>query len=243
METTPQRGLPGALVLRGLELNTRQGRVFGPVDWTLPPRTHGAVLGVQGSGRSAFLLALAGRMQGLTGGLTVDDLDGVRQPRQLRHRTSVARITDLVELEPGLTVAEACDEHALAEGVGVRHGRESFAELQDAIGHRFEAGAVIGDLPALERTLLSASLACQRPAHYIVFDDIDDALTAEQLNVVYGALDVFAGLGHFFVVSVLESSPVPRGAARVTLTPPETSGGLALRFGHLRPRRILAKES
>ncbi len=231
-----------ALQASGLELRTLQGRVFGPIDWVLPPRTHGAVLGVQGSGRSAFLLALAGRMRGLTGSLTVGDLDGIRQPRHLRHRTAVARITDLVELEPGLTVAEAVDEHALAEGVSVRHGRATFEALTGTCGVRFERRARVDELSALDRTLLAALLACQRPAHHIVLDDVDDALTTEQLRHVYAVMGLLGDAGHYFVVSALESSEVPAGASVVHLAPPETSDGLQLSFGHLHPR-LLAKEA
>lgn len=231
-----------ALVAQGLELTTPHGRVFGPVDWVLPPRTHGAVLGVQGSGRSAFLLAITGRMRGLTGTLRVGDLDGLRQPRLLRHRSAVARITDLVELEPDLTVAEAADEHALADGIGVRRGRESFMALQEAIDHHFAPSARVDTLSAYERTLLAALLACQRPAHHIVLDDVDDALTVPQLQELYRAMDLLGTLGHSFVVSALESSPLPRGAAVLHLPPPQTREALSLSFGHLRPR-VITQES
>lgn len=230
-----------ALVASGLELRTRQGLVFGPVDWNLPAGRHGAVLGVQGSGRSAFLLTLTGRMRGVSGGLRVGDLDGIRQPRHLRHRTAVARITDLVGLEPSLTIAEMCDEHALSDGVGEHRGRARFAELSGATGHRFNPATRVHDLPAVDRTILSALLACQRRARYVVLDDVDDSLTTTQLAEVYRVLDVLRELGHPFVVSALESSPVPDGAAVVHLPAPQTDDSLALSFGHLR-RPLLTKE-
>jgi len=231
-----------SLVARGLEVRTPQGRVFGPVDWQVPAGAHGAVLGVQGSGRSAFLLALAGRLRGLTGHLMVGDLDGVTHPRLLRHRTAVARITDLVELEPHLTVADSIDEHALSEGIRQRQGRAVFADLEDATGRRFDRRRRVHDLTALERTLFVALLSCQRPAHHIVLDDVDDALTHAQLDEVYGTLQILGELGHYFVVSALESSAVPPGAAVVHLAPPETTESLQLSFGHLHPR-LVAKES
>lgn len=225
-----------SLHAEGLALRTPQAPVFGPVDWQIPTHTHGAVLGVQGSGRSAFLLALTGRMRGVTGRLTVGDLDGIARPRHLRHHTAVARITDLVELEPHLTVADSIDEHALADGVRQRHGRVVFAELEEATGRRFDRGRRVNDLTSLERTILVALLSCQRPAHHIVLDDVDDSLTHGQIDEVYGVLATLGDLGHYFIVSALESSAVPPGAAVVHLTPPVTTDSLQLSFGHLHPR-------
>lgn len=228
---------PDALVARGLSLRTAQGPVFGPVDLTIPAGSHGAVLGEQGSGRSAMLLALGGRMKGAAGQLQVGEVDGIAHPRQLRQRMAVARITDLVELEPTLTVGEARDEHALLDGLGARKGRVAFDELCRALDHDPGLDRLVGDLPAVERTLLSVLLGCLRPADFVLVDDIDDALTRDQLAEVYAALDVLAGRGHHFIISALATSPVPEGAATVTLTPQLAPERLALRFGHLRPRR------
>lgn len=224
------------LTASGLALRTRQGRVFGPVDWTLPAGAHGAVLGVQGSGRSSLLLALAGRMRGVTGALRVGDVDGIRRPRQLRHRTAVARITDLVELEPTLTIAETCAERALAEGISSRRGRATFAELAAAVGVHPDPGLRVDELPAFERTLLVAVLGCLRPASFVVLDDVDASLTVEQLAAVWDALDVLGQRGHRFVVSALTSTPVPVATSVLRLDPPETPDGLALSFSHLHAR-------
>lgn len=228
---------------RALALRSLQGPIFGPVDWKVPADSHGAVLGEQGSGRSAFLLALAGRMQRVTGTLDVGGLDGLHQARKLRKEVSVARITDFAELEPLLTVAETVDERALLEGFSVRKGRRAFAELEHALDTRFDFYAHIEELPAAERTLLACVLGALRPARYIVVDDIDDSLTADQLAFVYSKLDVLRELGHRYIVSALTTSAVPDHAATVTLEAHPANDHLALQFGHLRPRRITPKES
>mgnify|MGYP002648325172 CR=1 FL=1 len=83
---------PATLVARGLTLRGSRGPVFGSLDLVLPPQTHLAVLGTQGSGRSALLLALTGRLQGvrgelvLTGGPVDVALDGPERPRARRQR-------------------------------------------------------------------------------------------------------------------------------------------------------------
>lgn len=204
-----------ALVVRGLRLEGPQGPVFGPVDLTVPPGRHAAVLGPQGSGRSALLLALAGRMKGVTGEIRVGALDGARHPRRLRQRTAVARISDLATLERSLTVREACDEHALLEGLSTRAGRATYERLAAAVGFDVSSRAIVGELSAADRTVLTAILGCQRPAHHVVLDDVDEDLTLPQLERVYDALDVLGGYGHCFVVSALGSSPAPHGAVVV----------------------------
>jgi len=230
------------LVARGLALSSGQGPVFGPVDFELPPRRHAVILGEQGSGRSALLLALSGRMQGVTGELRLGRIDGIAHPRALRRLTAVARISDLVELEPNLTVAESIDEHALAEGLGVGRGRRVYRELADHVGLDLDPASSVGDLPAHLRTVFALVLASQRPSRFIVADDIDESLTREQLLDVHRVLGLLGERGHHVVMSALASSPVPPGAATLVLPTPEPNEGLALRFGHLRPRRIL-KES
>lgn len=240
--TTPQPSGRGALVMaERLSLATPQGQVFGPVDWTIPQGGHGVVLGEQGSGRSALLLALAGRMKGVIGRLTVAGVDAIASPRAVRHRTAVARITDLVELEPNLTVAEARDERALSEGLRPKKGRLAFATLEDALGHRFEPGRAIGELPGDERTLLTAVLACLRPADLVVYDDIDEALTEDQLGLMYHHLATLGDLGHHFVVSALDREFVPAGVSVLRLPPPVNSGALALSFAHIRNRRLASR--
>lgn len=226
-----------ALVAKGLSMRTAQGPVFGPVDLVVPAGHHAAILGEQGSGRSAMLLALGGRLKGVSGQLTLGEVDGIAHPRKLRQRIAVARITDLVELEPTLTVGEARDEHSLLEGIGSRAGRVTFQELAGALDLELGLDRLVGDLPAVQRTLLSVVLGCLRPADFVLVDDVDDSLTRDQLADVYAAMDVLALRGHHFIVSALSTSPVPSGAATITLIPPESAERLALRFGHLRPRR------
>ena len=231
---------PATLVARGLTLRGSRGPVFGSLDLVLPPQTHLAVLGTQGSGRSALLLALTGRLQGvrgelvLTGGPVDVALDGperpaarayrppidaARHPHALRARTAVAHTTDLVELEPALTAAEVVDERCLADGVRRRAGRARFALLADAVRLSVAPEAVVGELPAPERALLAAVVACLRPARLVTFDDVDATLTLDQLVALHAALDVLKDHGHPFAVSAVASAPVPRDAVVLTLPP------------------------
>ena len=216
----PPEPLPApTLEARGLTLRTKRGTVFAPVDLDLPPDTPLAVLGTQGSGRSALLLALTGRLQGVSGELRLGELDAMRHPHRLREATAVAHITGYVELEPALTVRECVRERTLLDGVKRAAGRERFLDLAEAVGLEAEPGTLVGRLPAVQYTLLTAVLACLRPARLVAYDDIDSSLTDPQLDHVYGALEVLREHGHPFAVSALASSAAPHGAVVLPLSP------------------------
>ncbi|GAA1391803.1 ATP-binding cassette domain-containing protein [Luteococcus peritonei] len=208
------------LQARGLELAGRQNMVFGPLDLELRPDQVGVVTGQQGSGRSALLLALAGRLKGVQGSLIVGDIDGIAHPRALRKQVSLARITDFAELEPNLTVGESRDERAIAEGIGTRRGRERFRHLEDLLDHRFQLDQWVDRLPAVEKTLLVLVLGCLKPASLVVCDDLDDSLTDAQLRWIHDGIAVLREDGNHFFVSMLDESPLPDDARVVHLVPP-----------------------
>lgn len=207
-----------------LQLRGREQMVFGPLDWKLDPAYTGVVSGRQGSGRSALLLALAGRLKGATGRLQVGEVDGIGQPRALRKRVSVARIVGLAELEPNLTVGESRDERSLAEGISTKQGREAFAHLEEVLGHSFDVETWTERLPALERTLLTVMLGCLRPADYVVVDDLDADLTDSEIVWMHRAMALLRADGHHFVISMLEQSPLPAGSSVLHLTAPPRPG-------------------
>jgi len=193
---------------------------FGPVDHVVPAGQIGVVTGQQGSGRSALLLALAGRLKGVEGNLVVGDIDGIGHPRALRKQVSVARITGLADLEPNLTIGESRDERAIAEGIGVRRGRERFGQLESLLGHAFDTEQWIDRTPAVERTLLTLVLGCLASSAYVVMDDIDESLTDRQLGWIYDGMDILLGQGANFVTTALDQSPLPEVATVLHLDPP-----------------------
>lgn len=208
------------LSVRDLSMNASRGRVFGPLDWDLYRGQRGIVAGHQGSGRSALLLALGGRLKGVDGLIVLQDFDGVLHPRKLRSLTSIAQIADLATLEPGLRVGEARDERALAEGMSVREGREQFSLLQDQVGHYYDPEEITEHLPGVYRTLLAALLGCLRSSQYILMDDVDHSLTDEQLGWIHHKLDLLAGYGHTFIVSTLDTAVIPANANTLQLADP-----------------------
>lgn len=220
-EPRPEKAAPQLLFsARGLELAGRNSMVFGPLDLDLRADEVAVVTGQQGSGRSALLLALAGRLKGVQGSLQVGAVDGIAHPRALRQQVSIARISGLADLEPQLTVGESRDERAISEGIGTRRGREQFSRLEDLLDHRYQTDDLVDHLPAVEKTLLTLMLGCLRPAAYVVCDDVDDRLTDAQLGWIHDGIAVLREDGHHFVLSSLDQSPLPEASRVIHLQPP-----------------------
>lgn len=209
--------------LSRLALSHHGRPVFGPVTATIPAGELVVVHGAAGSGRSSLLLALVGRMRGITGGLTVGGIDAVAHPRRVRPLTSVARIGNFVTLEGELTVAESVTERCLIDAIPVRDGMARLDALLETAGvpPRLRAAlgsdTRIGQLPALDAALLSVILAMLRPARLVVVDDCDHDLDTVQQGQLWATLRHLAATGTTIVASTCDATPVPADTMIITL--------------------------
>ena len=211
----------------GLSLETRTGPVFTDVTFALPRGGLSLVAGRSGTGRSALLLALAGRMRGLTGTLRVAGFDSASQSKQIRTNVAVARIARLVDLEGQLTVGDCITERALTDAVKPDRATGVFTHAERILDHAFDRGLLVDELPALDRTLLSVALATLRPAHVIVLDDADRGLTSDELVTLLDALARLAETGVTVIASVLDASHAPATATVVPLLHPSAGPSTA----------------
>ncbi len=208
---------------RDLTLVTREGPVYSGVDLSFRRGRLAAVVGRSGTGRSALLLTLAGRMRGWTGHCRVAGYDAATQTAQLRDRSSVARVGDLVDLEPRLTVAESITERALIDAMPLPRAGERFAASCAALGDLdLPRTAQVGDLSSLDRTLLTVALATLRPAELVVLDDAERGLDREQSDRLMAGLVGLVETGTSVVVSVLDAGVLPDGCDRHRLERPAT---------------------
>jgi len=203
--------------LQALALAHRGQSVFGPVTAQVPSGDLTVVHGAAGSGRSSLLLALTGRMRGITGGLTVAGVDGVSHPRRVRPLTSIARIGSFVTLEPQLNVGESVTERCLTEAIPVRDGMVRLEALADTIGRRPEAHDLVGDLSPLDAALFSVTLAMLRPARLVVIDDCDHDLDTDGQRELYATLRRLTATGTAIVASTCDATPIPTDTTTITL--------------------------
>lgn len=210
---------PPLIRAEGLTLAARGTAVWRDLDFELPDGLS-VVSGPSGSGRSSLLLALTGRMSGLSGALNVAGEDAIRRPGRVRAVTSVARIDTMISLEPQLTVAEAVTERALIDGVPTRRIGDRMTELEAILEQRFARDRLISRLDAFDQTLLAVGLAFLRPARLTVLDDAELGLTVDELSRLCTALLSLTRTGPAVVIATRELSTLPPGTPTVVLPDP-----------------------
>lgn len=210
---------PPYIQTRGLTLKTGEGTVFAGVDLAFQRDRLAAVVGRSGSGRSALLLTLAGRMRGWTGSVQVAGYDAATQTRLLRDRSSVARISDLVDLEPRLTIAESITERALIDGMQIARAGSRFDASCERLGVVFDRAKLVGELSALDQTRLAVALATMRPAEVVFLDEARRGLDAEQFTSLLAGLVRLVDAGTLVVIAVLDTDQLPEGTVCYRLPP------------------------
>lgn len=203
-----------------LSLRTAAGPVFSELSFSVPRGRLTAVVGPSGSGRSALLLALGGRMRGLTGSVRLGGRAARSRPAELRARTAVARLATLVEPEGRLTVGESMTERALVDGVQDADADAAMARAEEVFGATVERGLLADDLTAYERALLCVALALVRPSDLVLLDDADRGLDVADQGRLLEALARLCATGQTLVLSTTELTSLPTGTHVVPLRPP-----------------------
>ncbi|HYQ66015.1 ATP-binding cassette domain-containing protein [Actinophytocola sp.] len=180
----------------GLGLRTRRGWVYRDVDLSLPAGSLAAVAGPAGSGRTMFLLTLAGRARPSTGVLRVG---GAAGRAGIRAMVLVARATGAVELDPDLTVGDSRREAALLS----RDADLDWAER--LVGLQLDGTTLVGDLAPDEAALFAVALAASARPPALVLDDVDAHATPEQQRRVWATLAGVAEAGITVVASTIDA--------------------------------------
>ncbi len=202
------------VVARDLSLTTSRGEAFSQLNFELPRGSLGAVVGEAGSGKSALLLAMTGRMRGVTGSLTID---GESRPRRIARLTSVARIDRLVTPEPSLCLEDCITERTLADGASARARHANYLKTARILGLEADRTTLYASLTPAEQTRAAVALAAIRPASLIVLDDLDDGLTVDEQAALWEGLHRLAAEGAVIVAATSEPTTVPETAVTINL--------------------------
>ena len=202
-----------------LRLATGQGLVFDTLSVDIPRGALCAITGKAGAGKSALLLALTGRMQGVTGSLVVDGHDARRHPRRVRRATSVARIDTLIEPEASLSLEDCITERTLADAAPARARHANYLHVALLLGLDAPRDTLFGQLSPADQTRAAVALASIRPSRLIVVDDLDRETTlADQAALWAGLLDL-AAEGVTVVASTSERAAVPPEVLTLEMDP------------------------
>lgn len=201
-----------------LALSSLHGPVFGPLDLKLCPGDLCVVYGTTGSGKSALLLALTGRMRGVTGHLRIVGKEAIPDPYAALRYTSVGRVGQYVAPDDRLTISELIAERAYLDGSMPAATEQQAERIEEWLGYRVDRVAQYQELPAIEKTVVCAALGLVVPSAITVVDDADADVPMDDLVPLYAALKKLAQLnGSVIVVSASNATGVPQGTVRVHL--------------------------
>jgi ABC-type sugar transport system ATPase subunit len=191
------------LVAEALLATGPRGVVFGPVAVSVARGEVVCVAGPGGSGRTALLLALAGRFALAGGSVVVDGVEDVRRA------VAVARAGDAVTLDELWTVGDAIAHRGVLAGRGVEG--DVRARLVRA-GLELSGSAPLWSLSAFELLVLDIALAAAEDTAVVVVDDVDRGLTPGDERRAWIALEALAGDGRA-VVGATHDASAARGLA------------------------------
>lgn len=163
---------------KDLELKTYAGFAYRGVDVDVHKGELVAVRGRNGSGKTALLLTLAGRMKPTGGMLVVGGYELPRQRAKAERHVGLSLFKSLNDLQESLTVAYATG--AEFELYGRKPRREAVLEYLQEWGLSDVAAVRVKDLTSEKLTQLGIALAFAGAPDAVVVDDVEDQLTMSQ---------------------------------------------------------------
>lgn len=165
----------GSLVsARKIELSGQWGQVFGPLDLDIDRGGLNLIAAPPGAARTAFLMAICGRMKLKSGRLTV--LGHTNDPHAVFKESNIACFDELDGPQPSVTVQDLITEQTRWESGFFKWVPLATTEdLRNMCGYLFEGlalppiDAFIADLPELHQLLLRVGVAnTKRPPLLVV---------------------------------------------------------------------------
>ncbi|WP_080803329.1 ATP-binding cassette domain-containing protein [Arabiibacter massiliensis] len=188
---------------RGLELKTFSGYAYRGVDVDVHKGQLVAVRGRNGSGKTALLLTLAGRMKPTGGTLEAGGFQLPRQRAKAERHVGLSLFKGLNDLQDSLTAAYATG--AEFELYGRTPRREAVLGYLRQWGLADVANLRVKDLTSEKLTQLGIALAFAGEPDAIVVDDVEDQLTMSQSQgLVQLLLDTARTRNAAIVVGVVE---------------------------------------
>lgn len=203
-----------AVETAGLTLRTRRGTVYGNVTFSVPAGALAMLVGPTGSGKTALLLTLAGRMKPSAGTMRAFGKDGLRGAGAVRRHTALGLVAGVNDLADTLSVRDHVREALVLSGQAATPAR--VASALRAVGLATNVSAKAGSLTAIERELLGVALALVSHPRVVIVDDADHDLTPNEQERLMGVLRSVAESGATVIAACVD--PRLAASADVTLT-------------------------
>ncbi|SFE64088.1 ABC transporter [Actinopolyspora alba] len=221
-----------AITARGISVRGPLGPVFSNVDAEIRPGELATVTGPSGTGRTALLLTLSGRLRPITGTIEVDGRSLPKGAKRARTLIAPARLRPGFELEGRWRVREAVRERRITTKVD----NDDISDAFDLVGIDPEPEAVIDSLHPGERLLLAVALGMAALPAGLLVDDVELGLPEAARTRVWAALETVARTGTTVVAS---NTDPPRFEAGPVIRLPGPNGETPHRAGGTAPETAL----
>lgn len=180
-----------AISVSGLGLRTRRGAVYRDITFTAEKHRVTALLGSTGTGKTALLLTLAGRMRATHGSGSVCGLNLGLDCARIRRCTGLGLVAGVNDLDDALTAGQHAGETLLFRG-----GRgETPRSVLSRVGLAEYERVPVRDLDIEQREYLGIALGLVGGPKLLVVDDIDHDLSVAQQERVMALLERIASAG------------------------------------------------
>ena len=208
-----------AVIARAIRVKGPWGPVYGPVDLDVDAGGVTALIHPAGTGRTALLLTLAGRMRAQSGTITVF---GHSDARKIFDVSALANIDALDKIAESVTVADLITEQLRWDAPWYRFiGKAGASDLSALCATTFgdvplpDMGAYFDQVGELNQVLLRIALANTGTPPLLVVGDLDGITDDNNRAVV---LDRLIALGENQTVITASANPVPGAKAELKVS-------------------------
>lgn len=158
-----------------------------------------ALLGENGAGKSTILKILRGVLAPDSGEIVVDGISLASLTAKTAREYGIGMIFQEMSLVPSLTVAQNVflnNEPVARTGlIDERAMRERSLAILREMGVEFDPAALVGDLSTGQQQLTEIAKALSQDARILVLDEPTSALTASEVEILFGLLRRLRGEG------------------------------------------------
>ena len=213
--------IPTTIRTERLRLTSKGRRVYPPVTFQADAGSTVAILGAAGTGKTALLLTLAGRMRHWHGSAHVCGVSAATHGSRIRGLVGMGLVYGVNDLAEALTARQhVAEQHVFVP----RSKRGATVDVLARVGLDAAADLQVKCLDAEQRARLGIALALVRDVRVLVVDDVDRDLNHEErlrvlgllrdladdgLTVLFGCVDDTTAAHADQVISLEDECPTP----------------------------------
>lgn len=184
---------------RDLKMRTVLGSPYQNVNLSVPRDTFALICGEHGSGKTALLLTLAGRMSPNSGMLTVGGYEFPRERKQVANIAGLGLFHGVNDLEENLPCLSLL--RAELELYGKPSRKQAAIDYLNKWNLPHIQNMLVRDISQVDLACFGIALGMAKDPQLLVVDDLEEQLTLDQIRHVADVLRSIAHDQHKVVVA------------------------------------------